>query len=218
MKRIDQADIIKLSAVVTATPRWVGALMAAEGLNVPDTWLSWWIWLSLFLNAAMAVVEGLAFAYVFNAWRNQKDRASNRLLWFAAISAAVFIIVLAPFIAAQVRDAPMHQVLGDDWLLWLWSAAVAASTITIVASVGYAQKQPRERPAKGGKSEQPQPAITAEMNGRKRSKADFERAITDGTLDLHILTGERLAEWAGVSGSTGRRWLRELETNGRERA
>jgi hypothetical protein len=141
---VKQADIIKVAAVVTATPRWVGALLAAEGIGVPGEWLTWWVPVSALFGAAMAFVEGWAFAFVFAAWRNQqRERAARRLLWLAVLSAAIFVVVLAPFIAAQVRNAPLEQVLGSGVGLWIWAAAVAASTITIVASVGYAQKAPR---------------------------------------------------------------------------
>src|SRR3990172_1314057 len=146
------ADIIKICAVITAMPRWVGALLAAEGIIIPEAWRGWWIVASAIFNAAMAVTEGLAFAYVFNAWRNQKDKAADRLLWLAIASGATFVIVLAPFIAAQVRSVTLAAMLFADWALWTWSASVAASTIIIVASVGYAQK--RSAP----QSEAPKPA------------------------------------------------------------
>lgn len=135
------ADIIKICAVITAMPRWVGALLAAEGIMIPEQWRGWWIVASAIFNAAMAVTEGLAFAYVFNAWRNQKDKNADRLLWLAIASGATFVIVLAPFIAAQVRSVTLAAMLSADWALWAWSASVAASTIIIVASVGYAQKR-----------------------------------------------------------------------------
>jgi hypothetical protein len=135
------ADIIKICAVITAMPRWVGALLAAEGIMIPEQWRGWWIVASAIFNAAMAVTEGLAFAYVFNAWRNQKDKNADRLLWLAIASGATFVVVLAPFIAAQVRSVTLAAMLSADWALWAWSASVAASTIIIVASVGYAQKR-----------------------------------------------------------------------------
>lgn len=136
-----QANLIKVAAVVTATPRWVGALLAAEGFAMPESWLMWWVPMSALLSAGMALVEGLAFSYVFNAWRVQRDKAANRLLWLAILSAIVFIAVLSPFIAAQVRQTTLETVLGTGWALWAWSASIAASTIIIVAAVGYAQKQ-----------------------------------------------------------------------------
>lgn len=136
-----QADVIKVAAVITATPRWVGALLAAEGFMMPEAWGVWWVPISAIFSAGMALVEGFAFAFVFNAWRLDRSKTSNRLLWLAMLSALVFILVLAPFIAAQVRAETLETVLGTGWALWLWSASVAASTIVIVASVGYAQKQ-----------------------------------------------------------------------------
>jgi hypothetical protein len=149
------ADIIKICAVITAMPRWVGALLAAEGIMIPEQWRGWWIVASAIFNAAMAVTEGLAFAYVFNAWRNQKDKNADRLLWLAIASGATFVIVLAPFIAAQVRSVTLAAMLSADWALWAWSGSVAASTIIIVASVGYAQKRslPETASKKSVKSE-----------------------------------------------------------------
>lgn len=133
-------NIIKIGAVMTAAPRWVGALLAAEGFGLPDSWLVWWIPASAILSACMAIVEGLAFAYVFEAWRNQTDRDSDNLLWFSLISAVVFVGVLAPYIAAQVSQSALSDVL-TGWVLYAWSIAVGLSTIAIVASVGYAQKK-----------------------------------------------------------------------------
>lgn len=140
-KRDTTALIITICAVITAMPRWIGALLAAEGFVIPADWLGWWIVASAIFNAAMAITEGLAFAYVFNAWRTQRDKSADRLLWFAAASGLTFVVVLAPFIAAQVRASTLASMLSHDAALWVWSAAVAASTIVIVASVGYAQKR-----------------------------------------------------------------------------
>lgn len=134
-----QAWIIKLAAVVTATPRWVAALLAAEGLAVPAAW-TWWLGMSALFSAGMALVEGLAFAYVFSAWRNQTDRRANNLLWLTLISAAIFIAVLSPYIAASVAGVRLAEILSTRLALLGWSAAVAASTIAIVVSVGYAQR------------------------------------------------------------------------------
>ena len=139
--------IITICAVITAMPRWIGALLASEGFAVPEDWRPWWIVASTVFNAAMAVTEGVAFAYVFGAWRNQRDKNSDKLFWLALASGLVFVVVLAPFIAAQTRASatPLSAMLSNDYVLWLWSSAVAASTIVIVASVGYAQKRIGER-------------------------------------------------------------------------
>lgn len=130
-------------------PRWVGALLGAEGFVLPPEWMQWWIPASAIASAGMAIVEGWAFSYVFEKWRNQTDRDGDNLLYFALFSAALFVGVLAPYIAAQVRQVTLKVVLANGWALGAWSIAVGASTIAIVASVGYAQKHAAKRnPAK----------------------------------------------------------------------
>src|SRR3990167_6419825 len=100
--KIDQANLIKISAVLTATPRWIVALLAAEGLHLPEEWSSWWIIFSALSAAGMAVVEGAAFAFVFNAWkRQQPGRVATRMLSLALISAALFVLLLTPSVAAS---------------------------------------------------------------------------------------------------------------------
>jgi len=143
--RDNLAAAIKIGAVITAAPRWVGALLAAEGLALPEAWAGWWVVVSAIAAAAMAVVEGFAFSYVLEAYRNQSDTKSHRLFWFAMVTAIVFVAVMTPYIAAQVDGREIAQHL--TWaLLYAWSGAVGLSTILIVASVGYAQraKMPRK--------------------------------------------------------------------------
>jgi hypothetical protein len=143
-KRDYEADAIKLAAVVTAAPRWVGALLEAEGVPVPPDWLPLWRVGTALLSLGMAFAEAFAINYVFNAWRNQRDKRAHKLLLLAIVSLVCFTLVLAPYIAANVRGLKLAGVLANDVLWWSWSAAVAASTFVVVASVGYAQKREQE--------------------------------------------------------------------------
>lgn len=179
-KRDLTADVIKICAVITAMPRWVGALLAAEGFALPKEWLWWWLPLSAIFSAGMAITEGLAFAYVFNAWRVQKDKSADRLLWLAVLSGAVFVIVLSPFIAAQVRAVTLANMLEERWALWAWSVGVAASTIVIVASVGYAQKR-RETSHVKLPEIRPASKVAADKISPKRiprSNSEFDQLLT----------------------------------------
>lgn len=144
-----QAWTIKVAAVITAMPRWVTALLRAEGFEVPPEWIGWWLPLSAIMSAGMAIIEGWAFAYVFSAWRNQKGKAAGRLLWLASLSAVLFIAVVTPSISASVTKSAMSDILDAPWKFHGWAATVVAATISIVASVGYAQK---ELPARAGKA------------------------------------------------------------------
>jgi len=155
MKDDRQADIIKIAAIITAVPRWAGALMAADGVAVPIDWLDPWRYMAFIMSLAMAAVEGFAISFVFNRWRNQTDKRSALLLWLAVAMLVDFALILTPYIVANVTGAPLADVLGTSWLLWLWSAAVAASTGLVVGSVGYAQRdKPAQSKSKAGKSQQ----------------------------------------------------------------
>ena len=136
-----QADIIKLAAVVTAAPRWIVALLAAEGLHLPPEWAGWWLPVSALSALGMAVVEGVAFAYVLAAWKAaRQQRQVITLAVLAVVSAVLFIAMLTPSIAASVRGLTVGEWLANDAALTAWAATVAASTIAIVASVGYAER------------------------------------------------------------------------------
>ena len=72
--KISQPNAIKIAAVVTAAPRWMIALLVAEGFILPDAWLGWWIVVSAVLSLGMAVVEGMAFSYIFTPAKITKKR------------------------------------------------------------------------------------------------------------------------------------------------
>lgn len=165
-----QADIIKIAAVVTAVPRWAGALMAADGVPVPPAWETYWRTAALILSILMAVAEGFAIAFVFNCWRNQKDARSRLLLVLAILMLVDFGVILTPYIVANVNGVSLSAVLAESWLIWLWAAAVAASTGLVVGSVGYAQKEKPAPSAKKPARSKPEPATsdyTCESCGRE---------------------------------------------------
>jgi uncharacterized membrane protein len=215
----DEADYIKVGAVLTAAPRWVGALLAAEGFILPVEWHVWWVPLSAVLSATMAFVEGWAFSYVFEAWRNQKDSKSDKLLVMAIISASIFVVVLAPYIAAQVKGVSLAKMLYTDLWLYVWSFAVGMSTIAIVASVGYAQKQTasdgkqvRTKPQETANQEQaPQVAAQAPANA---DLTETQKAILNILQDNQTASNQYVAGQIGKSRETVRLARVELQQAG----
>ena len=137
MRRDWQAFVIKVAAVLAATPRWVGALLQSEGFGLPETWLGWWIPLSAILSVAMAVVEGWSFSYIFHAWRRDSN---NQLLIAAIISCLTFVLVLTPYVVSNVTGQNLNEVISGLWL-WVWGASVGLATISIVISVGLAERR-----------------------------------------------------------------------------
>lgn len=136
-------DLIKIAAVVTAIPRWVVALMAAEGLGIPVEWRPAWVFFSAVSAVGMAIVEGMAFSYVFSgikrAWQLKNSAHVYTLSALAVISAMLFVMVLAPALSATVRGVNVGVWIKNDVALTAWQLVVAGATISIVASVGYAE-------------------------------------------------------------------------------
>jgi len=199
-----QADIIKIAAVVTAIPRWAGALMAADGVPVPPGWEAWWRTAALVLSILMAVAEGFAIAFVFNCWRNQQDKRSRFLLVLAVAMLVDFGLILTPYIVANVNGVELADVLSDSWAVWLWAAAVAASTGLVVGSVGYAQKEKPSQPAKKQAASKPEPVqagFTCESCGQ-----DF---ASQGALNAH--GPARCAKKLATNGKEPATELAELE-------
>lgn len=144
--KFETPEIIKIAAVITASPRWAGALMAAEGVPVPPSWLPAWRLAALICSVGMAVVEAFAFAFILKARREQSDRKARWLDVLTVLCLVDFAAILAPYVVANVSSQTLGDVLSPV-LLWVWSLAVAASTILVVASVGFAQRETRRRTA-----------------------------------------------------------------------
>ena len=150
MNRISMTDenwatAIKIAAVLVAVPRWIGALLEADGapLLLTESTRYYWGAFSALASAGMALVEGVAFWYTLRAWRQHGGKLLGALI---ALSMAAFAVVLTPYIMANVTGAKLAQVLEGNWLV-AWSSCVSLSTILIVASVGYAQPRKQEQAA-----------------------------------------------------------------------
>ena len=147
MKSPSQADLIKVGAVLTTAPRWVGISLIADGVPIPPSWLGWWRIITAVGSAGMAVTEALAISYMLNSWRNQRTlKGAWLLILFAVLTLATYTIALAPYPAANVRDVTVASVLENNAVWLLWAAAVASSTGVTVLGVGYAQRPPRKQP------------------------------------------------------------------------
>jgi hypothetical protein len=135
-----EADIIKLLAALTAAPRWVTALVVADGAAF--TWGDAPLWsiLSAVLSVLFAGVETYAAAYIMRAWRQSKpgSQAECALLALWLVTLAVLVVVMTPPIYANTTHTAFDTLPGA--VLLAWSICVAASTFLVVGGVGYAEK------------------------------------------------------------------------------
>lgn len=194
------ATIIKIAAVAVAAPRWIGALLEAEGVPLPAQWRGWWVVFSALCAAGMALVEAGAFAYCLRSWRGMAGRAANVMALMIGASAVTFVVVLSPYIASNVSKIGMSQLLTGAALL-AWSVAVALSTILIIASVGYAQKRPAMRQATSG-------AASATGDATVAHETTRDEFMTQWSANGHRSVAE-LAHELGVNVRTAQRWVKK---------
>lgn len=198
----NQADLIKVTAVLTAVPRWIIALMRSEGIEVPLVWGSGLATASFILAIGMAATEALAINYILSAIRNQRDRPSRKLWYFMAAIMATFVGVMTPSIVASASGQTIEQVLGPYGLI-PWGAMIALSTVLAVAGVGYASKDVKES---GKKDDQEGANVDNQMdkngqpvdkNGQSMDTAQKSKLKSTESIRVSILT--ILAEHPGRS-------------------
>ena len=217
LKSIDQASMIKIAAVLTATPRWVVALLASEGFALPESWKPVWIIFSVLSAGGMAIVEGVAFAYVFNAWKREQNAVRSWvMLSLAIVSAILFVILLTPSIVASVQAESVAKVL-NGWTVWVWGGVVSASTITIVASVGYAQRQNLTAKVTQVAPNEPPKVPETFAQVAPRFPSDFRKLTAAQKVELLSYTSTaQIASDSGISERSAQNWMRWLkeQTNG----
>lgn len=212
------ASFVKIAAILSASTRWIVALFAAEGLTAPEG--MWWGVASLAFAFVMAIVEGLGFNLGMAYWRKMSGRPANIMLVLLVISGVVFVLVLTPSIVAQARHTTVGAILNDG-ALYVWSAAVALSTIMLVAMVGYGQRIAPQRKAASQSRATAEPvaepkAPPAEPVAQRMSQDEFVAVWRESVERI-----TPLAKFHGVPLTNARRWTKGLErtrANGTERA
>ena len=135
-----EADLIKLLAALTAAPRWMTALIIADGATFLWADTDFWRILSAVLSVLFAGVETYAAAYMMRAWRQAKPGTSpeRNLFWLWLTTLLVLVAVMTPPIYANTTRTAFQNLPG--WVLLIWSICVAASTFLVVGGVGYAER------------------------------------------------------------------------------
>jgi hypothetical protein len=87
----------------------------------------------------MALVEAGAFAYCLRSWRGMTGRSANVMALMIGGSAVTFVIVLSPYIAANVSKIGMSALLTGG-CQWAGRACIVYDPDH--ASIGYAEAPP----------------------------------------------------------------------------
>jgi hypothetical protein len=139
--RINKAASLQAAAIMVAAPRYMGAFAAAIGIDVVGEY-DWFAHVEIWSGGAMAILEGLAIAFVFGKWR--KMTKVTRQWWtLLALQVALMLALplsTAPYLMASQLGAPVYSLM-PRFLLWLWSLLVAGIAPLVLAAVGYADTE-----------------------------------------------------------------------------
>jgi len=140
-----EANVLQVAAIAVAAPRYMGAFAAALGIDVVARW-SHFADVEIASGAAMALVEGLAVAFVFRRWRSMRTGSTQ---WKISLALQVALIVTLPLVAtpyllSSQLGQPVREVMPFA-LLAAWSFIVSAIAPLVLAAVGYTDTQPAQR-------------------------------------------------------------------------
>lgn len=141
MKPPSEATAIKIAAALSAAPRWIVALLPADGGRF--TWgdAPAWIVTSAVLSVCFCVVEVYAASFVMRAWRNAKPGTQPERVLFAlwVSTLVVLVAVMSPPMFANVMRREFSAL--PEPLIAVWNVCVAGSTFLVVGGVGYAERR-----------------------------------------------------------------------------
>lgn len=221
MKRNDYAKLLIWAAVLVSVPRYVGAFLVSDMGQVTG-WLSDVLTvLNVFSGAGMGLLDVIASAYLFDAWRQTLPRLDRKptLRWYSLTGMvlgvfAIGIVILTPYVVARVLAEPMRQVL-DGAGLWVWSTAVIVAPLFIIGGVAFARggvvgvaaessgKLP-ENAGGGNGSAGKLPEPISEKSANWRGLSDSARQALSG-----MSTAQIMRAYPSISERTARNWRAE---------
>ena len=128
-----------LGAGAVAIVRYTGVGLHAEGSTV-----SGWLWdvVNGASMAGMAVLEAIGILYCFESYAKAQPSRNRNLLMSLIVGMFVsLLLMLTPYVfAASQRHATADVlVVASGFALWLWSFAVAAAPLLVMAAAGVAE-------------------------------------------------------------------------------
>jgi hypothetical protein len=170
--KFTQSNILKVSAVAIAIPRYAGAFALSAGF-VAEGQLHGWLGIAeVVAGVAMAVLEGFALSYILSKWRLLKP---NSLPWWASLTVSSLLALSLPFVAIpylylmQSGIGNVKEVFNNVWLQNGWNFIVAFAPMLIVIGVGLSD---------------------VDELAREANQADIELALSKKRAMLELELGE----------------------------
>lgn len=145
-KKQDYGSLIIFMAIAVGLPRWAGAMMAADGIQIIG-WLSDVFKMAYGISGlGMAVLEVISIGYIFESIRSTNafnGKIPNLKFWgsvvFGLIILALIPLILTPYMSAQINQQALTVVLADMGLSLTWLVAVVIAPLVIIGGVSFAR-------------------------------------------------------------------------------
>jgi len=236
----EQAESAALAAAVRLGP-WLGPIPTGYLIyNRTQAHLRWPWWVAAVAGLTLELLGVSAALVTLRFWAYNGERLKRKEqpapTWIPAILTGVYFIAAVMLtVALDIFTIPRRQWQAANFAPVAFPLLSLASVLLLALRAAHAgafmskaeRKAEREiedarltaqvveasgqMPAQSAPQPAPSPVVAISRNGHERSFEEFERAVVAGDLPIAAMTGETVAEWAGRSASTGRRWKRKLE-------
>jgi hypothetical protein len=129
--------LLMLGATIVAASRYVTVFAFTEQFRI--TGLAW-AWFNALSGLGMAILEGFAVFFCWNAWSKAPASAERNVL--LALIIAMFVTLsgaVMPTLQATTLGATLPEVMPGPWL-WLWSGCVTVAPFLVMGASGLADK------------------------------------------------------------------------------
>jgi membrane protein implicated in regulation of membrane protease activity len=222
-REITEAEVLQVSAIIVAAPRYMGAFASAVGLNIVSAWETFAA-IETFSGLAMAVLEGWALAFTFKRLRSLPLFSFH--WWVLAVILLILLFALpataTPYLVSSQQGLPVKDIFPvlPVFLLWAWSFMVAAIAPLIVAAVGYSDvegeqvrtqtehKQPKVNTVKL------EPVVTEREQTEANGNGNQYREPVYSLLNNgHKLSPRAIAKAVGCSPATASKYIKAWESD-----
>lgn len=137
--RLTQSNILKVSAVAIAIPRYAGSFALSAGFIAEGQLHTALGIAEVTAGIAMAILEGFALSYILSRWRLLKP---NSLAWWASLIVSSLLALALPMVAIpylylmQSSLTSVNEVFNSKLLQNAWNFIVAFAPMLIVIGVG----------------------------------------------------------------------------------
>jgi len=146
-----QANLLKVSAVAIAIPRYAGAFALSAGFVAAGQVHTYLGIAEVIAGVSMAVLEGFALAFILNKWRLL---AAKSIGWYSLLTVTCLLALSLPLVAIpylyfmQAGFKAVSDVFPSVLLQNGWNFIVAGVPMLVVIGVGLADVNELEREEK----------------------------------------------------------------------